>query len=121
MIYSIEPDRTVLELKKEFTDLFPGLKIEVFAHDHESGEGSPKKDAYKGVVTVSEINPKQTECSLILDPEMTVAEVEEKFHSEAGLNVQVFRKMGVIWLETVQTDGYTLTHQMELSAESRHL
>jgi hypothetical protein len=53
-----------------------------------------------------------------VSPDVTVAEMESAFDLH-GLNIQVFRKMKSTWLETVQTDGYSLKQQMKLSTQSR--
>ena len=44
---------------------------------------------------------------------MTVAELEGKFRNEYGLEVQVSRKSGLLWLETTMTDNWSLEKQNE--------
>ena len=55
---------------------------------------------------------------LELDPSMTVAAFEQKMQNEYGLPVQVFRKSGDVWLETVQTDHFSLAKQNEMGEET---
>ncbi|MBI1307370.1 MAG: hypothetical protein GC181_12270 [Bacteroidetes bacterium] len=119
MLFTVHANDTILDLKTRFADLFPGLKLEFFSGHHESGEGSPQKEKLVGTIVIKDIRPDLGEVRFIIDSHLTVSELEKKFFDEAGLNIQVFRKMGAIWLETVQTDSYTLQQQMEMSAESR--
>jgi hypothetical protein len=44
---------------------------------------------------------------------MTVNELEQRFKSQFGLNIQVFRKHGKTWIETTVTDNWTLFKQNE--------
>ena len=52
-----------------------------------------------------------------MSPAMTVAEFEKRFQVEFGLNAQVFRKSGKVWLETTITDNLTLQSQNALGLE----
>ncbi len=49
--------------------------------------------------------------SIELNDEMTVEEVEALFQSRFGLNAQVSRRSGMVWLETTMTDKWTLKKQ----------
>jgi len=42
---------------------------------------------------------------------MKVSELEKIFLEDYGLNVQVFRNSGRVWLETTMTDDWTLAEQ----------
>jgi hypothetical protein len=48
----------------------------------------------------------------------TVASVEYDFFRILGLCVQIFRKSGNLWLETIQTDHWTLQQQNDTAKES---
>lgn len=50
---------------------------------------------------------------IILNDEMTVGELEQKFKEQFDLNVQVFRKHGNSWIETTVTDNWSLQKQNE--------
>lgn len=45
---------------------------------------------------------------------MPVAAFEQRLQEEHGLSVQVFRKSGEFWLETIQTDNLSLERQNEM-------
>lgn len=43
-----------------------------------------------------------------ISPKRTAMELENDFRHIMGLNVQVMRKSGDLWLETTKTDNWTL-------------
>jgi hypothetical protein len=53
-----------------------------------------------------------------MEPSDTVAYFEQFFQNELGMPVQVFRKAGDTWLETIQTDHLTLLKQNAMGFES---
>lgn len=58
---------------------------------------------------------------LLLEPELTVWQVERLFEQEYALHVQVFRKSGSTWLETSVTDDLTLEQQQAKAVASEHV
>ncbi len=46
-----------------------------------------------------------------IDSKLPVGEFEQKFLAKYGLNVQVFRKSGNLWMQTTATDSWTLAEQ----------
>ncbi len=118
MDFTIEKGATVLDVKHLFTDMFKGLKLELFKKAHEEGESSSAKMRVFGTEAVSDLTAVALPLQLNINADMTVAEVETAFEEQAGLHVQVFRKMRNIWIETVQTDNYTLSKQIEISLSS---
>jgi len=48
---------------------------------------------------------------------MTVAELEKMITEKYGMNVQVVRRSGNIWLETTMTDDWTLQQQNDHGRE----
>lgn len=49
--------------------------------------------------------------------DMKINELEKLVFKKFGLDVQVSRKSGVLWLETTMTDGWTLLKQNEHGRE----
>ncbi len=118
MDFTIEKGATVLDVKHQFTDMFNGLKLELFKKAHEEGQSSSAKMRVFGTESISDLTNNALPQKLQINADMTVAEVETAFEEQAGLHVQVFRKMRNIWIETVQTDNYSLAKQMEISLSS---
>lgn len=54
---------------------------------------------------------------IFLSDELTVAGLEKLFVETYGLNAQVFRKSGNVWLETTMTDNWTLKQQNDHGRE----
>jgi len=117
MELTINPGDTVLDLKQQFVEKYSGLKIELFQSAHDESESSQAKNRVLGTALMSDLID-NLPAEIEIHRDMTVAEVEQAFEETAGLHVQVFRKMRGVWIETVQTDGYTLEKQMELSKNS---
>ena len=117
MKLKIKSGKTLKQLQKEFQDEFPLLKIEFFNRPHRNEEASSKKDLQDTSLTVAEISKKQGEVAI--SGKTKTAELEQQFQTEFGLNVQVFRKSGNVWLETSTTDHLTLEEQQEAAKESQ--
>lgn len=107
----INKKRTISEVSSEFNELFPHLKIEFYLYHHDTGEGSRQKDQIAHSVTLGEINPALKEGIIDLKPETKVADLEEIFYQNFGLSIQVFRRSGMLWLQTSKTDDWTLATQ----------
>lgn len=118
MNVTINKGQTVLDVKHQFADHYDGLKLELFKKAHDDGESSNAKMRVLGTESIESLVSVDLPVEIKINAALSVAEVEAAFEKQAGLHVQVFRKMRNIWIETVQTDGYSLKHQMELSNNS---
>ncbi|MBO6515230.1 MAG: hypothetical protein JJ975_01595 [Bacteroidia bacterium] len=117
----LKKGETLLEVRNEFGKLYPGLKLECFEEAHEVNESSENRSRILGSVVLDAIVTCDLPVEVNINATMTVGEVEQVFHNATGLHVQVFRKMNGVWIETVQTDHYSLEKQMELSKNSVHV
>lgn len=104
----------IREVKQQFSAAFPYLKLEFFHNPHQGLEGSPRKEKVPDKAQLIEIRGVLKEGNFLLDPEMTVADFEERMQQKHGLPVQVFRRSGNLWLETVQTDHLSLYTQNDM-------
>ena len=107
----INDHRKIFAIQKEFSELFPNLKIEFFSRPYRAGGASPKKLMKHPSKTLGECRIAHTKGMLSITPGMTVADLEENFRDIYGLSAQVFRRSGKTWLETTATDGWTLEEQ----------
>jgi hypothetical protein len=103
--------KTVQEAKHEFSRNFRFLKIEFFNQKHGREKGSAFDRTLADDLRLSEAVGNCKEGVFHFTPLTTVAEFEQRLQSEFGLPVQVFRKSGDTWIETVQTDKLTLETQ----------
>ena len=109
----VTDSKTINDIQKEFNDKFSFLKIEFYENAHKAGEGtasSKKADSFK---KIAEIRSKHNTGDLSINGHLKVSTLERDFAENFGLNVQVFRKSGSLWLQTTATDDWTLTEQNE--------
>jgi len=102
-------NRTVEEVKEEFNNSFPYLKI-VFINKKQDGGSSQIEEVdpdrclieVSGILKEGDIDIKSTD---------TIKEVEQRFEKQYGLPVHIFRKQKGIWMDTNVTDDLTLHEQ----------
>ncbi|MBP6185693.1 MAG: hypothetical protein KA479_12190 [Saprospiraceae bacterium] len=117
-IMYITDDKSLRQVKLEFQDKFPWLKLEFYNNSHEVGKASSEDDHLDDDKTIGEVRKVHTEGELSIHGNLKVASLEEEFKDGYGLNVQVFRRSGEIWLQTTSTDDWTLTEQNDKGANS---
>lgn len=108
---TINDKRSIASIQQEFHELFPYLKLEFFSRLHEPGQPSHLKFLQQPGKLLGEIRRNLTNGEIVITPEMTVSDLEQSFGKVYGLGVQVFRKSGKSWLETILTDNWTLYNQ----------
>lgn len=113
----ITGDESVADVKKQFASLLPMLKLEFFHHEHEEGQGSPLTDRIDDSKSLNEIRSRHNEGLVQFTKNMKISDLEKMFHDRFGLNVQVFRRSGNIWLEIITTDQRTLEEENEWAIE----
>ena len=115
MTLQILKGRTVGELQHDFNQAYPYLKVDIIKEINGSG-GPVIKQRLTRNVSLSAAG-KLKEGSLELNDSMTVGQLERTFREHFGINVQVSRKSGPVWLETTVTDTWTLRQQNEHGRE----
>lgn len=113
MIIEVKTDMKIKDLKKQFHDYYPNLKIELFAQASEHNRSNLLDN---NIDINSLIDGK--EANIEFSGNITVAMFEQLFETQLGLSVQVFRRSGNVFLETKNTDNWTLDqeHQEALSS-----
>lgn len=114
----ITNDKSLRQIKLEFQDKFPWLKLEFYTERHGSGEASSDAHHLDDDKTIGEVRKIGSEGELSIHGNLKVASLEEEFRDNYGLNAQVFRRSGEIWLQTTSTDDWTLTEQNDKGANS---
>lgn len=108
----------VKEIKKRFASSFPFLKLEFFRHNHRDQQSSFMEEKVSDGTLLAAATPYFKQGIFSFEPSMSVSEFEQRMQDEHGLPVQVFRKSGNIWLETIQTDNLELQEQNTMGEES---
>lgn len=107
MKLKFKADHTIGEFREQFNTLFPRLSVRLFTESHEAGEGSPATQQVDADRKLGEWMKVESVDTIELTPEMTIAELEQLLEDH-GLHAQVFRRSGNLWLETTQSDQWTL-------------
>jgi hypothetical protein len=117
----IDNSKKIKDLQMEFHRVFPGLKLEFYKGSHHDGEASPARLQLDSELPLSAVQTVHTSGNLRISEEMTVTELEQLFHEKFGLNAQVFRRSGNLWLQTSATDHWTLAEQNRKGSHSEQL
>ncbi|MBK9731173.1 MAG: hypothetical protein IPO83_07775 [Chitinophagaceae bacterium] len=107
----INDGRKIADLQKEFNEVYPFLKIEFFTVAHNKNQLSSLKDMLPKERLLGSFRKNRNAGTMVLEASKTVFEIEEEFEKKFGLNVQVFRKSGSLWIETSLTDKWSLSLQ----------
>lgn len=113
MVIKILNNHSFSDLNNIFSANYPFLKLVFYKNPHKNHEGSLPDNQIEEHELIKDFSLSFVSNEIEISDSMTVAELEEKFKSYFGLNVQVFRKSGNIWLQTTTTDDWSLVKQNE--------
>ncbi len=107
----ITKETHLFNIQLRFQERFPLLKIEFFKSHHDKLQLSPLTDEVMLDLTVGELNADLVEGELLLYGSEATGDFEARLESMFGLHIQVYRKSGINWLQTSNTDEWSLTKQ----------
>jgi len=107
----IKKDKTIAQLQREFSTVFPFLKIEFFDVPYKPDSALPRDKMIKHDRKFSTLKRMHTEGTIAILPNDKVSDLEARLWDLFGLSAQVFRKSGNLWIETSLTDQWTLERQ----------
>jgi len=112
----ITKQKTIYDVQEDFAHQYPFLKLEFYELDNNSPASRGKKPlSYSTSLKAAGLS--EDNGIIEICNEMTVAELEKTFRKKFGLDVQVSRKSGMIWLETKMTDKWSLQKQNQHGRE----
>src|SRR5688572_13171245 len=115
MFLLISKDKTIQEIQQPFSSKYPFLKLEFYKMKNANPVLAVKKHLSHSI-TLKAAGLKDN--GLIdIQNDLTVADFEKIFLTKFGLNVQVSRRSGTLWLETTMTDKRSLQKQNEHGRE----
>ncbi len=117
----ITNDKKIKDLQAEFRQVFPSLKLEFYKGSHREGEASPARQQLDNERLLGEVRSVQAMGDLHIQDKMSVSELEKMLLEKFGLNAQVFRRSGTLWLQTSATDHWTLAEQNRKGGHSEQL
>jgi hypothetical protein len=108
----IHDSYTLKEIQEEFSKHFPYLKLEFF----EFAPGEKKIFSKENLITATDKTIGETRHlhipgHLSINGHQKVVTLEDHFRDNFGMDIQVFRKSGNTWLQTTNTDHWTLSEQ----------
>ena len=90
----------------------------MFRVPHQRGQGSGPEEKVNDKLSLCEVTGRVKEGNFSFDETLPVVALEAVLQYKFGLPVQVFRRSGELWLETTQTDGFSLDKQNEMGREA---
>jgi hypothetical protein len=103
----------IRQIQSAFSAVFPYLKIEFFHNGRGVNRLSPLTEMIPGEKLIGNYIKINSPGEIEVNSYRTVAELEREFSDKFGLEVQVYRKSGDLWIETSKSDGWTLDRQNE--------
>lgn len=107
----INNSKTVSQIKSEFNNRFPYLKIAFYTKKHKEGEGTDPIHEIAANLHLNSVRDSEHEGVINISPEMSTGELEQAFEDHFGMHIQIFRKSGDLWLQTTSTDEWSLSEQ----------
>jgi hypothetical protein len=112
MVLPVLQNKTLQETQEEFNKAYPFLRIEFYRNTE---PGFARRHLKNSMLLTAAGLKKNGE--LEINDSMKVGELENNFLEQFGLNVQVSRRSGTLWLETTMTDNWTLKQQNDHGRE----
>lgn len=106
----LSKNKTIHDIQSVFNKEYPFLKLEFYKPANGSFVPEKKHLPHSALLEAAGLK-KAGEIEVY--KEMTVEELENYFQFHFGMNAQVSRKSGVLWLETTMTDKWSLYKQNE--------
>lgn len=113
MKITLNPDKTLQAIQKEFTAIFHCLKIEFFHAEYKMSSGYQDKEKLDLNLSLAEVNLLFEACELEFEIETKVATFERSFFDLSNIAIQVFRKTNSAWIQTIASDNWTLAEQQK--------
>lgn len=114
----IDDTTTLSEIHKEFSMQFPFLKLKFFNFQNETNPLFSKMTLITDTrKTILDIRQYPYAGPIIIKENQKVISMENNWKKNLGINVQVFRKSGNSWLETLPTNNLTLAEQNKIGEE----
>jgi hypothetical protein len=115
MIIQLAKNRLIGEVREEFANGYPFLRLDFYKNAH-GRPGASVKQKLNKLATLANAGLRH-EGEIEIRDSMTVRELEGKLRKQFGLLVQVARKSGKVWLQTTKSDDWTLQQQNERGRE----
>lgn len=112
MNIEINTNTSLKDILTSFQEQYSNLKLSFHKAAHEIGEGSTDKQLNLDL-KLGELSENIEDQTFHIRGNTKVKTLEQELSKVIGCSVQVYRRSGKIWLQTTQTDEWTLQHQQE--------
>jgi hypothetical protein len=113
MEITIHDKRKIHEIQKEFSLIFPNLRLDFFTPMEEE-----KHLLVHHTKCIGECRALHSKGTLSIFPHMTVKELKQGLKETFGLHVEVYRKVGNDWLETTSDQWQLEKHNAEVHEQN---
>ncbi len=107
----ITGEKTLKEINDAFHAKFPYLKLNFFSSAHESHEASSIWDTLNPEMKLSQVSRTVNPDHLSINGHLKVETLEQEFQRRYDIGMQVMRKQGDRWVQTISSDDWTLAEQ----------
>jgi len=118
MLLKIEETSTIDKINESLHDKFPYLKLVFFNEDSSDAIPSAKNRITELYKPLSVLFKKMRNAHINVNGNLQVRTLEQKIYLLTGIQVQIFRRSGKVWLETLTTDSKTLSELSRMATES---
>jgi hypothetical protein len=119
MILEIQQKTKIKELKNQFHQQYPCLKIEFFEKTPGKTEYTARKHTYYIPRMLTHANKNIGRTGVIaIDPWITAGQLEASAEALTGLHIQIYRIKGNHWIGTSGTADLTLSEHNEMGRKS---
>lgn len=107
----ISADKPLETIAAEFHQHFPFLQLKFFTEKHGVGEESDQWSTLNAHLTLEQVGNASADTQMSMDGHLKVSTFEQRFQDTFGIGVQVMRRDGKGWRQTVTSDEWTLSTQ----------
>lgn len=108
-------NKTINDVCQEFNNAYPFLRIDFYKYAQGRPASAVNQKLSRSATLVNA--GIRYEGAIEISETMTVRQLEQNFLNQFGLNVQVSRKSGSLWLETTISDNWILKQQNDHGRE----
>jgi hypothetical protein len=118
MLIHVHNNLVISEMQERFTKCFPNLKIEFYSKPHHFKELTPEIYLIGPNQKIGDIKVGFEQGELEIKSWYKAIHVEKAFKDGFGLNAQIFRNANGKWIQTSETDNYTIFELNDMSRPS---
>lgn len=116
----ISEEATIASIQRDFREAYPLLQLAFYQQPHEIGEHCCPQEKIPAEMPIEDIRMMHTFGWIDISKHRTAAEIEQDFRRLFGLNVQVMRRSGDMWVQTTKTDCWTLQRLNDEAKLAQH-